>query len=334
VAPTRDFGYGEKMVVDPAPRNDEFVQSADLAPVAVFAFRRPGHLAQTLDALRANDLAARTDLWIFVDGPRGPQDVEAVAGVLEIAKSAAGFCSLQVEASAANKGLSRSIIDGISLVLRRTGRVIVVEDDIVVSRHFLGYMNGFLDLYQDDHAVASIHGYVYPHPDVHLDPTFFIRGADCWGWGTWQRAWDAFESDGAYLLNELRARHLLDVFNFEGTAPYEEMLIDQIAGRNDSWAVRWYASALLKGMLTLYPSEPMALNIGEDGSGTHRGSSHSYHQVLATELVPLRRIPLVESVAGRQAFRGFFRGRYRLPSNALARWVWRRAHLLKVALDR
>ena len=131
---------------------------------------------------------------------------------------------------------------------------------------------------------------------------------------------------------ELRERGLIHVFNFEGTAPYEEMLSDQIEGRNDSWAVRWYASALLNDMFTLYPNQPMAINIGEDGSGAHRGSSNAYQQQLSQSPVTVERIPIVESEGGREAFREFFRSRYRIPSSIIGRWVWRRARRLKNGL--
>jgi hypothetical protein len=77
-------------------------------------------------------------------------------------------------------GLAGSIIDGVSQVLGSHGRVVVVEDDLLLSPHFLSYMNDGLALYADDERVASIHGYRYPGTEP-LPETFFLRGADCWG---------------------------------------------------------------------------------------------------------------------------------------------------------
>jgi hypothetical protein len=183
--------------------------------------------------------------------------------------------------------------------------VIVIEDDIIVSRAFLEFMNDHLDLYANNPEVASIHGYVYPHVRE-LPSTFFISGADCWGWGTWRRAWTQYRADGDALLDELQRRNLIDTFDFEGSAAYVDMLRDQIAGRNDSWAVRWYASALLAGMYTLYPNRSLASNIGSDGSGSHGGVSGAFDVEVSNEPVPAIRIPIEDSAIGRKTFIEFF----------------------------
>ena len=51
--------------------------------------------------------------------------------------------------------------------------------------------------------------------------------------------------------------------------------MDQIAGKNNSWAIRWYASAFLANKLTLYPGQSLVSNIGGDGSGTNHGFDYS-----------------------------------------------------------
>ena len=79
----------------------------------------------------------------------------------------------------------------------------MLEDDLVTSRYFLKYMNEALNHYAHDERVASVHGYVYPVNDP-LPETFFLRGADCWGWATWRRGWECFNADGQYLLDELK----------------------------------------------------------------------------------------------------------------------------------
>ena len=277
----------------------------ELAPVALFAWQRPGHTQRVLDALAASTGAHETDLFVFVDGPRNDRETARVAEVISIAERAVGFRSVSVQASPTNLGLSRSITGGVTSVLRHSETVIVVEDDIVVSRSFLDYMNSHLNLYADDDSVASIHGYVYPHARD-LPPTFFIAGADCWGWATWRRAWIRYRADGSALLSELREQDLLATFDFGGTARYVDMLRDQIAGRNDSWAVRWYASALLSGMFTLYPNRSLVMNIGSDGSGSHGGVSTAFAVEVCHEGVAAVRVPIADSPAGREAFCEFF----------------------------
>lgn len=280
------------------------------APVALFAYMRPEHLRSTVESLRANAEAAQTPLHVFCDAPKRPEHAQAVAAVRAYADAITGFASVQVLKREHNLGLANSIIDGVSRLTAVYGRAIVVEDDLLLSPHFLRYMNDGLDCYAADAQVASIHGYSYPVQDQGAGPlpeTFFLRGADCWGWATWQRSWAHFRPDGAALLQELRAAGLVQTFDLDGSYPFTRMLRDQIAGRNDSWAVRWHAACFLAGRLTLYPGRSLVHNIGNDNSGTHSIARDDYNQRVAQSPVPMLRQALQESAAGRAAFIQFFR---------------------------
>jgi hypothetical protein len=168
-------------------------------------------------------------------------------------------------------------------------------------------MNNGLDRYSETPEVASIHAYAFPVREP-LPETFFLRGSDCWGWATWARAWKVFEPDGARLLAALRSQGLTRQFDFDGSYGYTRMLEDQIAGRNDSWAVRWYASAFLAGMLTLYPGRSLVRNIGNEGSGTHTlEATDAFESGLATTPVQVGTAPLRDDAQARAAFGRFFR---------------------------
>lgn len=281
---------------------------SEVTPIAVFAFNRPDHLAHCLVALEANSGAAASDVTIFCDGERGSHDRLGVRETKAIAHRNWGFKSVTVVERSRNLGLSGNLTEGISQVLQASETVIVVEDDLVAGPTFLEFMNAGLDMYRADLNVASVHGFLYD-VDESLPQSFFLRGADCWGWGTWRRAWKIFNPDGSKLLQELRRSGLQELFDFGGSFPYTKMLQDQIEGRNDSWAVRWYASAFLASMYTLYPGESLVRNIGLEGSGTHEG----VHRALAVDVgqfnPPLSRIPISDSVEGRTAFERAFRQR-------------------------
>jgi len=275
--------------------------SGSLAPIIVFAFNRPEHLARTLAALAACPEASSSALTIYCDGARRPNDEEGVAAVREWASTASGFASVKVVCRERNWGLAASIIAGVSEQLSASNEVIVLEDDILVSPHFLSYMNRGLDLYALDERVASVHGYVYPVAEA-LPETFFLRGADCWGWATWARAWAHFEADGAKLLRELHRRRSSKHFDFDGQYPYTGMLEDQIAGRNNSWAIRWHASCYLKNLFTLYPGRTLVQNIGHDASGTHCQTTDAMGGEPTQDAIAVDAIPVVESIVGRAAF--------------------------------
>ncbi|MGB4775168.1 MAG: glycosyltransferase family 2 protein, partial [Daejeonella sp.] len=192
-------------------------------------------------------------------------------------------------------------------IVNKYERIIVLEDDLVTSPYFLQYMNDGLNVYKDCEEVISIHGYIYP-VSVELPETFFIKGADCWGWATWKRGWDLFEPNGEKLLNEIIKRGLTYQFDFNGSYPYTQMLKDQIAGLNNSWAIRWNASAFLKNKLTLYPGKSLVQNIGNDGTGTHSGTSNTFNINLYSSSIIVDNNTIKPSQLGYKAFVNFFMG--------------------------
>jgi hypothetical protein len=279
--------------------------SGPLSPVALFAYRRPSHLRQTLQALRSNPEASQTELFVFCDGARDASVAADVDAVRNMVQEVLGFAAAHIVARESNYGLARNITEGVSEILRLRESVIVVEDDIVVSPFFLKFMNEALRRYRDSPRVGSISGYCYPVAGQ-MPETYFIRGADCWGWGTWRDRWKAYNPDGPALLSELRVRNLCHAFDFDGAMGFVQMLEDQIAGRNDSWAVRWHASCFLRDLLMLYPGRALAHNIGHDGSGTHSlAQDDTFNVPLSPTPVAVEGIAVEENEMAREAIRKF-----------------------------
>lgn len=286
------------------------------APIALFAYRRPRHLRMTIDALRQNAEAKGSKLYIFADAPRDSGADEGVNEVRRVIESISGFASVDVVYRPQNFGLAKNITAGVSQILDDNETVIVVEDDIVVTPTFLQFMNSALDLYGNEPVVGSISGYCYPTKG-RLPETFFIKGADCWGWATWRDRWKVYEPDGSKLLAELKLRQLESEFDFGGVAAFTQMLVSQIEGKNDSWAVRWHASCFLNDMLILYPGRSLVQNVGQDGSGTHaKVLTRKYNVQMATRPIQVGGIAIEQSDAGLRAFQDFFRRLRRPPSLA------------------
>jgi len=277
-----------------------------LSPIALFVYNRPEHTRRTVAALLQNEEAAESDLYIFSDGARDANVDQGVKEVRDYLATIVGFKKIEIIKRAENWGLSRSITTGVTDLANRFGSVIVLEDDLVTSPYFLRYMNDALSLYQYDDRVASIHGYIYPVKKA-LPETFFLRGADCWGWATWKRAWDLFEPDGAKLLAELERKNLTREFDFDDSYHFTKTLERHVARERDSWAIRWYASAFLANKLTLYPGVSLIDNIGQDASGTHGNTTDAYRTKLSEREIEVRRIPLEEDGAARRMLAQYFR---------------------------
>lgn len=245
----------------------------NLSPIVLFVYNRPWHTKQTIESLEQNLLADKSELIIYSDGAKNKWDKKNVDDVRSYLRTIKTFKSVSITERKKNWGLSGSIIDGVTKTLNEYGKIIVLEDDLVISPYFLNYMNDALIFYEEEEQVASIHGYMYPIDGI--EGNFFIKGADCWGWATWKRAWDKFEPDGNKLLKELTKRKAAKEADFNNRYNFTQMLKDQIKGKNDSWAIRWYMSAFLRGMFTLYPARSYVQNIGNDDSGTHCGASNA-----------------------------------------------------------
>ena len=223
----------------------------------------------------------------------------------EYIKTIDGFQKVTIIERESNWGLANSIIDGVTNIVNQYGKVIVLEDDLVTSPFFLQFMNTALEMYKDESKVASIHGYIYPIEG--LPETFFIRGADCWGWATWKEKWSIFESNGQKLLNELNERELQKEADFNNSYGYVNMLKDQIQGKNNSWAIRWYMSAFLNDMLTLYPGQSYVQNIGHDREGTHCKTETDVFKIKFSDKLLIQRSETIENIDAKKKIESYFK---------------------------
>jgi hypothetical protein len=289
------------------------------APIVIFAYKRAEHLIKVLSALSRNQLAIYSHLIIYCDGPKNTTEVFECEKVYDIACNVRGFCTVKVIKRDNNIGLANSLISGVSDVLNIYDRAIIIEDDIFVGDYFLDYMNNALNIYGNNYNVAAIHGYMYPVRVV-LPNTFFLKGADCWGWATWRRAWNCFEPNGNKLLEKLIANNLTKEFDLNGAYPYTKMLKDQIAGKNNSWAIRWQASVFLNNMYTLYPGKSLVVNIGHDNSGTHSGTTDIFNVEVYQKQINVEKQKVEECEEALNAVIKYYRG-IRWPPRRLYRFA-------------
>jgi hypothetical protein len=270
------------------------MSNTKLAPIVLFVYNRPEHTRMTVEALQRNRLAADSALFIFSDGPKSGS-AEAVAAVRSYLPTITGFKNVVIQQAETNKGLANSVIAGVTEIVNEYGEIIVLEDDMITSKFFLDYMNDGLELYEDNESVATIQAHMFPWAKTSLPDSYFLPSQGCWGWGTWKRAWDNFVADGAYLLKQIRDRKLSSAFDMDLSYPYTRMLKNQVKGKVDSWAIRWYATNFLLDMKGLYPRRTFVQNIGFDGSGVHCGESSDISALtapLADSYKKLESIPI------------------------------------------
>lgn len=274
------------------------------APIALFVYNRPKHTERTLKFLRQNELAAESRLFIFSDGPKTAAEEENVLEVRELLKHIEGFKSVEIIERKENMGLAESVIAGVSRLVRDYKQVIVFEDDLVSSPYTLNYFNDALDRYRGEEKVMHIGAYMYPFKENTLPESFFYRAATSWGWATWDRAWQHFEPNIDTLIAQFDGKKRAD-FSIDHKMNFWKQMTDFKKGKNNSWAIRWYASIFLKGGLTLNPGHSLVNNIGHDGTGVHSGINDIYNVIINPKPVSVFPDEIVENTEAYQTIRGF-----------------------------
>ena len=280
----------------------------NLAPIALFVYNRPDHTRRTLSYLQKNRLAEESRLFIFSDAAKSETEQAKVNEVRELAKEIEGFKSIKVIERKNNLGLANSIISGVTQLVNEYGRVIVFEDDLISSPYALQYFNESLNRYEQEEKVMQVGAYMFNLADKTLPETFFYRVAFSWGWATWASAWKNFEPDIDKLISRFD-KEKINQFSIEGNMNFWKQMLDFKAGKNNSWAIRWYASIFLNGGLTLNPSHSLIHNIGHDGSGVHSNIENTYQVQVAQKQVKHFPVEIKENQRAYQAIKHFLKNR-------------------------
>ena len=247
------------------------------APVLLFAYKRPVELQATLRALQANHLASESDLYIFVDAPKRPEDAPKVAQVHQILDAASGFRTIHRDYATTNIGCADSIIRGISLVLTNHPSAIMVEDDIVTAPNFLDFMNQCLRQYANNRRVYSASGYTmpFPRPADYESDAYFIPRHSPWGWATWADRWQSVDWDMTDYPSFEKDRQQQKAF-MQGGSDLLGMLRNQMEGRADAWDIRFCYNRFKENGLTVYPTVSKVENIGFGSDATHTDIYNRY----------------------------------------------------------
>ncbi len=268
------------------------------APIVVFAYNRPDHLREVLDALSKNRLADQSDLFIYCDGAKEnalEKDKKAVEDCRRIARQAKGFKSLKVVERECNYGLADNIIGAVTEIVNQYGRIITLEDDVITSEGYLQYMNDALEVYKDDEQVMHITGFMW-HYHGWLPSTFFYTVPECGGgWATWKRAWCHFNNDIGVLYDFWKNDWTR--FNIWGGGTLQKQLERNYVGLLKTWFIRWYSVVRKMDGLTLYPNHSLTTNIGFDGSGTncYNNKCNPFYWTKLAEAIPVKRKTIKEN---------------------------------------
>lgn len=279
------------------------------APIVLFVYNRADHTKATVEALKANPEAKESELYIFADGAKNPGDAK-VQAVRDYLPTIDGFREIHINCSEVNRGLAASVIAGVTEIVNRYGKIIVMEDDLVTVPFFLKYMNEALEKYEGSEKVYAITGHSYLTKGSNkLPETYFLQNMSSWTWATWADKWAKFDPEATGWERLLTDKKYAREFDHNNCFSLAKMMKAQMVDHTiNSWAVRWCYSAFVNGGLSLFPNKSLVTNVGFDGSGTNSGVSDDAERVVLAES-PISYFPeeIVETKATYNEINKFYR---------------------------
>lgn len=241
-----------------------------LASVVLFVYNRPIHTKNTINSLINCNLSEKTNLYVISDGYKSNTDKELVKKVRQYLKNVKHFNQIKLIERNTNFGLANNIIKGVTEILDIENRIIVLEDDLILSNNFLIFMNAALNYYQDNKKVGSISGYSFPVkvPRDYSYEIYFNTRPSSWGWAIWKDRWDKIEWD----INRLNLQNIgsneINIFNKSGNDLFRT-LEKQKKGKINSWAIRLAYHQYKNNLFTVYPLITKVENHGVGYDATH-----------------------------------------------------------------
>lgn len=244
-----------------------------LAPIVLFVYNRPWHTEQTLEALMNNELASESILYIYCDGHKeNSNDEEKIRTVRTVIRKKIWCKEVHIKELEKNKGLANSIIEGVTEIINKYGKIIVLEDDLITHKFFLRFMNEALNFYKSDFRIFSVAGtnYRFNIPKSYTEDVYIVHRSESCGWGSWLNRWDKADWNVSDFRSLIKSKRKRKKFN-RGGNDMLPMLKSQIENKIDSWAIRWDYCMYKNNAYCLKPVRNLIINIGFDGTGINSG---------------------------------------------------------------
>ena len=239
------------------------------APILLFTHRRYATLKKTVKSLKENRSYKDHELYIFSDGPRNFSEKVHIEKVRTYLKNISGFKRKKIYYRKKNFGLAKNITTGVSQIINIKKKAIIIEDDLILNKNFLDYMNKCLTKYENKKKIMHISGwnYQFKFPVINND-VFFSRYMNCWGWATWKNRWKYYKKNPEKLIKSW-TKEKIRKFNLDGSYNFWSQVVRNNEGKLNSWAIFWYASVFNKNGLCINPVNSLVLNIGMDSFSTN-----------------------------------------------------------------
>ena len=230
-----------------------------LSPIALFVYNRPDKTEKILNNLSKNIEINKSILNIICDHPKDSNQDDNLKNkeVLKIINKFNKCKELNIIKRKKNYGLYNNIVKGLNFFFKKNNSLIVLEDDLILDKFFLNFMNNSLNKLKIYKSVGSICGYIPTNisKSKKKKNNFFSSFVDCWGWATWKDRWKYYNKNNQFLFSNIYKKK--DEFNLSKNEYFSSLLKNNHIRKNPSWAINWYASLFLKNKLNFYPSRSL-----------------------------------------------------------------------------
>ena len=186
------------------------------APISIPVYVRLRELKNLIESLKKNCEAKYTDLYIFSDAALKKEHEKPIEKIREYIKSITGFQNIYITYNEVNLGV-KNLEAAIEVPLSKEEYINYVEEDLIVSKNFLNFMNRALRFYFSEDRVFSVSGYTLPcFKNDYNGRVMFSNSISFWGSGLWARKYFQEKenfSDTIALLRLLNKRKLNFCFN-------------------------------------------------------------------------------------------------------------------------
>ena len=255
-----------------------------LSPICLFVYSRTLETQQTVESLKSNILALESRLFIFSDGAKTTDKISKVNEVRKYIRTITGFAEITIVESVENKGLANSIISGVTKIVSEYGRVIVLEDDLILATNFLCFMNEALTYYEDKKKVLNVSGYSFTLNYLEgykYDVAFSLRFASL-GWGVWKDRWELVDWEikdyKSFKWNLGKQLKFL-----KGGSDLCSLLSRQVNGKIDSWAIRFDYHHFKHDYVDVFPIVSKVQYNGNNAEATHTTHESNMYDTLLDE---------------------------------------------------
>lgn len=244
----------------------------EFAPILITVYNRVKHFEKCLNALSECVNAKKCHLYIASDNFKHATDRSAVEEVRRIASNAAGFKAVTLIERKVNIGVLENYFDALALVFDEHDRVIFLQDDIIVGKGFIQYMDQALKLYRENARIISICAYIPPVLEGVAEQPFLLKRRSPYGMGMWK---EKEKSADAFTGSRIAVEVLGSYKKFQAVAKTSPHIIRALpfiaSGDFRAGDYEMAAAMQLNDWLALYPQRSIVFNAGLDGSGVHSG---------------------------------------------------------------